>query len=58
MASFACHPINLIPLRLISARPLSEYAARNAGSEYRDALFGRKFSDDGKVARFSLRHSC
>ena len=58
MAPFACHPINLIPLRLISARPLSEYAARDADSEYRDALFGRKFSDDGKVARFSLRHSC
>ncbi len=58
MAPFSCHPINLIPLRLISARLLNEYAARNAGSEYRDALFGRKFSDDGKVARFSLRHSC
>jgi hypothetical protein len=43
---------------LISARPPSDYVARNAGSEYRDALFGRKFSDDANVARFSLRHSC
>ena len=58
MAPFSCHPINLVPLRLISARPPSDYVERNAGSEYRDALFGRKFSDDGNVARFSLRHSC